>query len=193
LEVPFGRQMAASLERSPAAPGAALRSPASPTSKRQCRSQASSRVLPPPSKSHAAIRTAVRTAGSSSTRQARPRTVRSTPCGCSERGLPTSARPTLVLRASLEPIPDGLPTGPAKRLPDEANRAGRTRARRDRAFVPYFGSSAPAVDSARAGNRRVTPWTTTGCCSSRDEAGKDNREQNCRLSHARSSRTRRSL
>ena len=87
--------------------------------------------------------------------------------------LPTNA--IEVVEATLEPILDGLPTGPLARLPDVANRAGRTRACRDRAFVPYLGSSAPAIDYAPAGNRRVAPRTAAVCCGSRDEAGKDNR------------------
>jgi len=75
----------------------------------------------------------------------------------------------------LEPILDGLPTGPLARLPDIAKRAGRTRACRDGAFVPYLGSSAPAIDYAPAGNCRVAPRTAAVCCGSRDEAGKNNR------------------
>ena len=73
--------------------------------------------------------------------------------------------------ATLEPILDGLPTGPLARLPFVANRAGRTRACRDRAFVPYLGSRTPAIDYAPAGNRRVAPRTAAVCCGSRDEAG----------------------
>jgi hypothetical protein len=73
-------------------------------------------------------------------------------------------------RATLEPILDGLPTGPLARLPDV-----RTRTCRDRTFVPYLGPSAPAIDYARAGNRRVAPRTAAVCCGSRDEVGKDKR------------------
>ena len=73
--------------------------------------------------------------------------------------------------ATLEPILDGLPTGPLARLPDVAKWAGRTWACGDGAFVPYPGSSAPPIDYAPAGNRRVAPRTAAVCCGSRDEAG----------------------
>ena len=82
----------------------------------------------------------------------------------------------LGCRHRRHPIPDGLLTGLKTTAPDESGRAGRTRACRNRAFVPYVGSSAPAIDYARAVNRRVAPRTAAeSCCSSRDEAGKDNR------------------
>jgi hypothetical protein len=86
--------------------------------------------------------------------------------------------------SALQPILDGLTTGPNARFPDEATRAGKTRACRYRAFVPYPGSCAPAIDRARARNRRVAPRTTTVCGGSWSDAGKGNREQNCQRSHA---------
>jgi len=89
-----------------------------------------------------------------------------------------------ALRSALEPILDGLPTGPIARFPDVAKSAGRTRACRYRAFVPYLGSCAPAIDDARPRNRRVAPRTTTVCGSSRSDTGKGNCEQNCKRSHA---------
>jgi len=85
-----------------------------------------------------------------------------------------------------DPIPDGLLAGLKTTAPDETGRAKRTRACCDRAFVPYVGSSAPAINYARAGNRRVAPRTAKAesCCSNGDEAGKHNRYQNCTRSHA---------
>ena len=76
-----------------------------------------------------------------------------------------------------DPIPDRLLTGLKTTAPDETGRAKRTWACCDRAFIPYVGSSAPAIYYARAGNRRVAPRTAKpeSCCSSRDEARKDNR------------------
>jgi hypothetical protein len=89
-----------------------------------------------------------------------------------------------TLRSALEPILDGLPTGPLPRLPDVAIPAGRTRACRCRAFVSYPGSCAPAVHHAAAGNRGVTAHAASIRGSSWPDAGKGNREQNCKHSHA---------
>ena len=88
------------------------------------------------------------------------------------------------LRATLEPILDGLPTGPKASFPDVARWAGRTRACRCGAFVPYLGACAPAIDHARARNCRVAPRTTTVCGCSRSDGRKGNCEQNCKRSHA---------
>jgi len=76
---------------------------------------------------------------------------------------------------ALEPVPDGLPTRPIAGFPDVTAAARRTGAGNGGAFIPYPGARTPAIDHARARNRRMASGSATVCGSRRPDAGKCNR------------------